>query len=175
MIGTLASLARSASSSAERGEGSEGPDAAAGARWRGKELRQAAQDEVPVPTVAAPRLGAEKRGFGAGEDTGRHLSVGRGGLGGAGERRSDRICRREEEEEHRRRGSLPVTGFLFLSDSLLGDKKARVGTSVQTLVDVATISHFSILYLPVDRKPNTIGTCNFKKGYLKTNHIHYVF
>ena len=105
--------------------GSEGPDAAAGARWRGKELRQAAQDEVPVPTVAAPRLGAEKRGFGAGEDTGRHLSVGRGGLGGAGERRSDRICRREEEEEHRRRGSLPVTGFLFLSDSLLGDKKAR--------------------------------------------------
>ena len=66
-------------------------------------------------------------------------------------------------------GSLPVTGFLFLSDSLLGDKKARVGTSVQTLVDVATISHFSILYLPVDQMPNTIGTCNLKQGYLKTN------
>jgi hypothetical protein len=49
--------------------------------------------------VAAPRLGAEKLGFGAGEDTGRHLSVGRGGLGGAGYRRSDHICRREEEEE----------------------------------------------------------------------------
>jgi hypothetical protein len=63
--------------------------------------------------MAAPRLGEEKRGFGAGEDTGRHLSVGRGGLGGAGERRSDRICRREEGEERRRRAACRSRGFSF--------------------------------------------------------------
>jgi hypothetical protein len=99
-------LARSASSSAERGLGSaEGPEGAApasaavaAARWRGKEPRRAAQDEVPVPTAAAARLGAEKLDFVAGADaeavdTGRSLlSVERGGLGGAGESRSDSIC-----------------------------------------------------------------------------------
>jgi len=42
VIGTLASIARSASSSAGGGVGSEVPGAAAEARWRGKELRPAA-------------------------------------------------------------------------------------------------------------------------------------